>query len=115
MGQTFSDDDIQVIMALSNLYLDTDVSEFYEYIVEECNAAGIGRDRIEELLFQHVAPALTVNLECVAGEWDGFDESWVMERITTQDKPSITNWLQRRLRRAYAKRHWSHIRLHLTD
>lgn len=99
-----------MIVALAPLFLDTDTSEFEDAIVQQCNAAGVGRERVEELLFDVVAPILRSNLGSVAGEWSGFDEAWLLERAArTSRRPWLWRLRQRRIRRALEPQ-WSRIR-----
>ncbi|MEM1449746.1 MAG: hypothetical protein AAF957_07260 [Planctomycetota bacterium] len=115
MPPAFSDDDRRVILALAQLFLDTETERFEDAIAAECNAAGVGPERVEELLFDVVAPLLTPNRRAVAGEWSGFDEDWLMQRVAV---PYRALWL-RRLMRAWRRRdlepQWTRIRkqLHL--
>ena len=68
-------------MALSNLFLDTDVSLFYESMAAELAASPFSADELNAILKDEVAPVLGVNLLAVAGVWDGFDEEWLAQRI----------------------------------
>jgi hypothetical protein len=72
---------IPVWTALSELYLDTDVALSYEYIVRTLAASPYSLDALHEMLMYDVHPALYPNLMSVAGEWAGFDQDWLVERI----------------------------------
>ena len=113
MQPAFSDDDRRVLLALSQLFLDTETEQFEDAIALECNAAGVGPERVEELLFDVLAPVLAPNHRAVAGEWSGFDEDWLMQRVAEPNRPL---WL-RRLLRAWRRRdlepHWTRIRKQL--
>ncbi|MFZ2752570.1 MAG: hypothetical protein WAZ48_03890 [Lysobacteraceae bacterium] len=73
---------IPVWVALSDLYLDTDVTLSYDHIVRTLAASPYPIDALHEMLMHDVHPALYMNLMSVAGEWAGFDEAWLVERIT---------------------------------
>jgi hypothetical protein len=73
---------IPVWVALSDLYLDTDVTLSYEHIARTLAASPYPLDALHEMLMDDVHPALYMNLMSVAGEWAGFDEAWLVERIT---------------------------------
>lgn len=83
MPAAFDDIDarIPVWVALSDLYLDTDVTLSYDHIVRTLAASPYPLDALHEMLMYDVHPALYMNLMSVAGEWAGFDETWLLERI----------------------------------
>ncbi len=80
-----TDDDarIPVWNALSDLYLDTDVTLSHDYIVRTLAASPYSLDDLHDMLMYDVHPALYPNLMSVAGEWAGFDDAWLLERIAT--------------------------------
>ena len=97
-----TDDDarIPVWNALSDLYLDTDVTLSHDYIVRTLAASPYPLDELHEMLMYDVHPALYWNLMSVAGEWAGFDEAWLVERIATVRRQPrwrrrITHWFAR--------------------
>jgi hypothetical protein len=72
---------IPVWTALSDLYLDTDVTLSHDHIVRMLAASPYSLDELHEMLMYDVHPALYPNLLSMAGEWAGFDEAWLVERI----------------------------------
>ncbi len=91
---------IPVWNALSDLYLDTDVALSHRYIVRTLAASPYSLDELHGMLMYDVHPALYPNLMSVAGEWAGFDEAWLLERIQTiRRRPRwrrrITHWFAR--------------------
>ena len=72
---------IPVWIALSDLYLDTEVSTFHDGIAATLAASPYSLDALRDMLMDDVHPALYPNLLSVAGEWAGFDEAWLIERI----------------------------------
>ena len=73
----------EVWIALSDLFLDTDVTIFYDHIVNMCAKSNYTIEEMKEILVHEVGPALAFNLHDIAGEWSGFDEYWLINRIVT--------------------------------
>lgn len=97
-----TDDDarIPVWNALSDLYLDTDVTLSHASIVRTLAASPYSLDALHEMLMYDVHPAVYQNLMSVAGEWAGFDEAWLVERIAAVRRQPrwrcrITHWFAR--------------------
>lgn len=78
-----SDPRIPIWIALSDLYLDTDVALSHDSIARTLAASPYSLDDLHEMLMYDVHPALYPNLMSVAGEWAGFDEAWLVDRIAT--------------------------------
>ncbi len=72
---------IPVWSALAELYLDTDVTQSYDHVVRTLAASPYPLETLHEILMYEVHPAVYPNLISVAGEWAGFDEVWLVERI----------------------------------
>ena len=77
------DDDarVPVWIALSGLYLDTEVEAFHDAIAATLAASPFPLDELQAMLIHDVHPVLFTNLMAPAGVWDGFDEDWLVERI----------------------------------
>jgi hypothetical protein len=91
---------IPVWVALSELYLDTDVAAFHEHIASTLAASPYPLEALHGMLMYEVHPALYPNLMSVAGEWAGFDDAWLVERITAvraqpRWRRRITHWFAR--------------------
>ncbi len=91
---------IPVWNALSDLYLDTDVALSYDYIVRTLASSAYSLNEIHEMLMYDVHPVLYQNLMSMTGEWAGFDEAWMVERIATirrqpRWRRRITHWFAR--------------------
>lgn len=91
---------IPVWNALSDLYLDTDVALFHDYIVRTLVASPYSLDDMHEMLMYDVHPALYQNLMSMTGEWAGFEEAWLIERIETirrqpRWRRRMTHWFAR--------------------
>ncbi len=70
-----------VWMALSELFLDTDVRYFYARIAEELARSTYPEAELRRILDDEVTPVLAANLLAPAGVWDGFDPHWLAERL----------------------------------
>lgn len=69
--------------ALSELFLDTELqAEDHERIARVLVASPYSEEKLDEILRLEVTPILRPNLMCVAGEWVGFDESWMRKKMT---------------------------------
>lgn len=78
--------------ALTNLFLDTEMTDFhYRPIIETARAGGWSTQDVRRILLDEVTPAFAFNLMDVAGEWCGFDptwvESWMREQATGRASP----------------------------
>ena len=93
-----------VWLALSDLFLDTDVQLFRGLNTRLLAASPYSVDELDTILREEVYPACSFNLSLVAGEWAGFDEIWLERRILRGGPPPRTWW--RRLAR-YLTLGWS--------
>ncbi len=67
--------------ALSEIFLDTDVSLSRDWRVSILADSPYSVDEIESILIDEVYPICKYNLLSVAGEWEGFDQARLEERI----------------------------------
>jgi hypothetical protein len=67
-----------VWIALSELFLDTDVRIWYPGILRALAASPYTEEQLRAILDHEVAPVLESNLLAVAGEWAAFDEDWLV-------------------------------------
>ncbi len=72
---------IPVWAALSELYLDTDVTLSYDHVARTLAASPYPLETLHAILIDEVHPALCGNLLQVAGEWAGFDQAWLVARL----------------------------------
>jgi hypothetical protein len=70
-----------VWVAMSDLFLDTDVSLFHEHIARVCAESRFTIGQLESIFNDEVAPLVGSNLLSVAGEWAAFDEEWLVSQI----------------------------------
>jgi hypothetical protein len=100
----------KVWVALSDLYLDTDIEPFVEPCAALLADSPFSREELARILFDEVHPALVLNLMSVAGEWGGFETSWLCERIRGQQAGSAwRRCLARRLLRRYPRTLWRRL------
>ncbi len=71
-----------VWLALSDLFLDTDTRLSFPYIARTLAASPFADHELEAIFQNEVAPAVEFNLFDIAGEWVGFDETWLIAEIT---------------------------------
>jgi len=67
--------------ALSQLFLDADVSETLVGRAATLAAASYTMEELEEILVDEVWPVCSPNLRVVAGAWSGFDADWLETEI----------------------------------
>ena len=68
--------------ALSALFVDTQLQAAEcRYIASVVLRSGFTPSDLQRILWAEVFPALSDNLQSVAGEWAGFSEPWLEERI----------------------------------
>jgi hypothetical protein len=100
-----------VWVALSDLYLDTDVSDEVDRIARRLAASPYSIDELEEILRTEVSPVCRVNLASFAGEWAGFDGAWLEERIVARRNSRLSpirNWFSNI--DVHIGKHWRSIR-----
>ena len=71
-----------VWLALSDMFLDTDTSLTRDWRARELAASPFSLDELEAILVDEVYPICRANLLSIAGEWAGFDATWLEQRIT---------------------------------
>lgn len=81
-----------VWLALSDLFLDTDVSLFRRGNTRRLAASPYSLAALDAILREEVYPACSFNLTQVAGEWAGFDEDWLERRILCGGPTPRTWW-----------------------
>ena len=81
-----------VWLALSDLFLDTDVQLFQGLNTRLLAASPYSLDELDTILREEVYPACAFNLSLVAGEWAGFDEAWLERRILRGGPPPRPWW-----------------------
>jgi hypothetical protein len=82
-----------LVVALSELYLDTDVRDALPRLAQRIVSAGLTRWQIEQLWRCQITPTVHWNLRSPAGEWAGFDRRWLLTEVARRrDKPGLVAW-----------------------
>lgn len=71
-------------IALSDLFLDTDVRLSYPYVARVAAETPYSMDELEAIYRNEVAPIVEDNLLEVAGEWAMFPEEWLVSAIAAR-------------------------------
>ena len=107
MGRKMEENRASLWESFSDLYLDTDVTLFYDRILDDIKKSKLPESEVRKILFDEVAPALAFNLECIAGEWAGFDKDWLFKRINDMRQTRVRRVFSKLRIRGYTQKHWS--------
>ena len=107
-------DDLQnrlpVWVAMTDFYLDTELAdEAISMIARVCAVSPYSIEELERIMFCEVWPAFVPNLMCVAGEWAGWPDDYVRERVLECYKPRrYRSWRWNPFKRLFCER-WPEI------
>lgn len=74
-------------IALSELYLDTELEQYdFNLIATKIKESPFSFEEVKQINKEEVFPILFTNLLSVAGEWTGFQEEWLITKITQKLK-----------------------------
>ncbi len=98
-------------MAMSELYLDTDIdAAVLGRVAEEVALSPYSLAELERILRYEVHPVLVSNLHSVAGEWSGFDPDWLVQAIGAYlRRPWPVRWWRARFMRSHAVVLWHRL------
>src|SRR4051794_32799035 len=82
-----------VWVALSDLFLDTDVRLYFAYSARALAQSPFTMDQLDSIFEEEVSPVVAVNLCSIAGEWAGFDEEWLVSEILGRKNSSAISSL----------------------
>ena len=106
-ANSLADERMPVWSVLSELFLDTELREDdHRRIARGLSVSPYSEKKLDEILRFEITPALKWNLLSVAGEWAGFDETWLRETLVPRIdarplfRPGVS-WMMRR--------RWKHI------
>lgn len=88
---------VPVWIALSGLYLDTEIEAFHDAIADTLAASPFPLDELRAMLVHDVHPVLFTNLMAPVGVWDGFDEAWLVARIRARGgrrRRGLAHWFR---------------------
>jgi len=78
-----NEDRIEIWRALSDLFLDTEITDTtYEYIARTIDESGLSLTEAENILWYEVYPVLEKNLRSMTGVWDGWSDAWLLEHLS---------------------------------
>lgn len=97
---------ISVWLACSEFYLDTALSgDQITKIAQVLKSSEFLLEEVEEINLNEVAPVLARNLNSTAGEWEGFEEGWLVKKITERlNRPFWLRIIENKLFRSYRKK-----------
>src|SRR5690606_20962485 len=72
---------VEVWLAMAEHFLDTETRQLIPLTALRCAEAELSPERARHVWQHEVSPALGHNLLDVAGEWAGWPEDWLVERI----------------------------------
>jgi len=81
--------------AISHLFLDTEISDGgIRNTASVLASSGYGQAELDRIYLYEVVPVVGSNLLSVAGEWAGFDETWLHEQIlkSIQNRTRLQTW-----------------------
>ncbi|WP_157212785.1 DUF7079 family protein [Herbaspirillum sp. CF444] len=96
---------VPVWSSMTAFFLDTDLRrEDILYIAKVCAASPYSAKELERIMFSEVWPAFLPNLFATAGEWSGWSEDFVRERVMKKYKRRIYfSWRLNPLKRYFCK------------
>lgn len=95
---------------MSDLFLDTELQEQdLQRIAATIRASGLSIAEARGVLLNELCPALLFNLKSIAGEWAGFDEKWLIDRILDTMHPNLLMRLQCRWYFWLVKKDWLRV------
>jgi hypothetical protein len=104
--------------ALSNLFLDTDVSLLREENARVLAASRYSIEELQRILVNEVYPVCRTNLVAwPGGEWVGFDEAWLEERIVSrpQSRAQSLKWLNLGRLTVYGSWEWRCLKKRISE
>ena len=95
---------VPVWSVMADLFLDTQYEQAdYVRIADHCREAGYPVDELKRIFFDEVAPAFALNLFDIAGEWAGWHDDFVREKVLRDLAPERRIW--HRIKRAIMLHH----------
>lgn len=107
---------LPVWAAMSRVFLDTELSERdYAAIAAAIDQAGFTAVEARAIFKDEVAPAFAVNLRSVAGEWAGWPDEFVRERVLAKRGSIVAKALNRLFDKDVLSQEWGKIAARLGD
>lgn len=106
---------LSVWCALSDAFLDTELDErAYRHMAEVIRAQDFTAAEAEAIFRDEVAPAFAYNLWSVAGDWAGWPETTVRERVLAGKNGPLSALVNRMMLGRHLDEEWARIAAHLT-
>ena len=84
-----TEDRLKMWRAFSDLFLDTEIEDYvFEFIAGTISECGLSLSEAEEILWYEVYPVLEGNLRSIAGVWEGWPDSWLLQNLPAPVRPS---------------------------
>jgi hypothetical protein len=107
---------LPVWCALSDAFLDTELdAHAYRHMANVICAQGFTAAEAEAIFRTEVGPAFAGNLWSVAGEWAGWPEATVRERVLANRNGGFAAFVNRITLGRHLDEEWAHIAAHLQD
>jgi hypothetical protein len=101
---------LPVWVALSRVFLDTELTPSdYHAIATAINEADFPKDEARSIFTGEVAPAFAANLHVVAGEWAGWPDDYVRERVLAKRGSVVAKALNRLFDQRLLAEEWAKI------
>jgi hypothetical protein len=106
---------LPVWCVLSDVFLDTELDvRGYRHMAEVIRAQGFNAAEAEAIFRKEVAPAFACNLWSVAGEWAGWPEVTVRERVLSGGSGPLAALVNRVAMGRYLDEEWARVAAQLT-
>ncbi len=79
------------------------------YIANVILESGYTMKETKEILMNDLFPALLFNLHDIAGEWAGFPEEWLLERIDKTQGPNLAQRLYHKANFWMVQGYWNKL------
>lgn len=80
---------LKIWRALSDLFLDTEIEDStFKYIARAVSESGFSLSEVEDILWYEVYPVLESNLRSVAGVWEGWSDTWLLQNLPAAVRPA---------------------------
>ena len=87
------DNRLPVWRACTEFYLDTPLDDCdYKRIAEICAASPYTLHQLDRIMFTEVWPAFRQNLASMAGEWRGWPDNFIVDRILKKSRLRFYIW-----------------------
>lgn len=95
---------------MSGFFLDTELNESdLRLVADRIREAEYSIHDAKRILLDELFPALLFNLHDVAGEWAGFEDEWLFERIEKTKNPSLIKRIYHRMNYWMVKDYWNKL------